>query len=104
MTQGDIILVPFPYTDLSSVKTRPALILSKISQDGDFILSAITSKYYKDGVEIQNHSLTHGELPCVSYVRYSKIVTLNKSIIKKIVAKLNRVKLQEVLKKFIDQF
>lgn len=97
-------MVPFPFTDLSAVKTRPALILSKTYQSDDLILSAITSQYHKDGVEVQNDHLTHGELPCISYIRYGKVVTLNKSIVKKVVAKLNRTKLQEVLEKFKDQF
>ncbi|MDX2130352.1 MAG: type II toxin-antitoxin system PemK/MazF family toxin [Chloroherpetonaceae bacterium] len=43
--KGDIVLVPFPFTDLSAIKRRPALILSPetYNQSGDVVIAFITS-------------------------------------------------------------
>lgn len=42
--QGDVVLIPYPYTDLSSVKRRPVVIISKDSINKDFfIVAKITS-------------------------------------------------------------
>ena len=41
--KGDVIVLPFPFTDLSASKRRPALILSNIKGD-DYIMLQITSK------------------------------------------------------------
>ena len=40
---GEVVVVPFPFTDLSSVKVRPALVLASLSR-GDVILCQITSQ------------------------------------------------------------
>ena len=46
--RGDVVLVPFPFTDLSDTKRRPALILSSGAYNeatGDVIIAQITSPY-----------------------------------------------------------
>lgn len=44
---GEIVLVPFPFSDLSQSKMRPAIILCK-AELSDYILCQITSKSYDD--------------------------------------------------------
>ena len=46
-SQGDVVLVPFPFTDLSAIKQRPALVLSpeRINKvRTDLVVAAITSQ------------------------------------------------------------
>lgn len=102
---GDIILIPFPFTDLSSQKTRPALVIYREETGEDLIILAITSK--KEGKSrflIQNKNLAKGELPIDSHIRINKVATLNKNLVKKGVATLNESILHEVLIRFKQQF
>lgn len=45
MEKGTIVLTPFPYTDLSTIKRRPAVIISSSKKQGnDVVLAFISSK------------------------------------------------------------
>jgi len=93
--QGEIIVVPFPFSDLSSIKQRPVLVLSKNTDNEsaeDIITCGITSNL-KDtmySVLIENTNLEHGQIPTKSRIKVDKLFTLNKSIVKKKVAKINQ--------------
>ena len=104
MKQGEVILVPFPFTDLTSVKTRPALVVGKPGGGKDIIVAAITSKKSKFAVEIDDEDLASGALPVKSYVMCGKIVTLEKSIVRKKVANLKSGVLKKILTKVRSQF
>ena len=43
LERSDIVLVPFPFTDLSSTKVRPALIISSDPQGEDIVIAFISS-------------------------------------------------------------
>ena len=46
-SQGDVVLVPFPFTDLSAIKQRPALVLPPDRSNEvrpDLVVAAITSQ------------------------------------------------------------
>ncbi len=80
--RGDIVLVPFPFTDLSGQKIRPALIIASSSNDNDVIVLFITSNTklkIKDSVPIlpspQNGIKVSSGIVC------SKIATLDRNII-----------------------
>ncbi len=49
--KGDIVVLPFPYSDLSSSKKRPAMVLADLKGD-DIILCQITSRFVKDDYSI----------------------------------------------------
>jgi mRNA interferase MazF len=87
--QRDIVLIPIPFSDLSSNKKRPVII---ISNDGynknnfDIIVVAITSNLiFKNEycLEIDNNNLEKGTLPKKSQIRCDKIYTLSKNIVAK---------------------
>ena len=80
--QRDIVLMPFPYTDLTAAKKRPALIVSNnsINSSEDRICCLITSKESFDGLLLDE---LEGSLPLKSWVKPHRIFTINKKIIMK---------------------
>jgi mRNA interferase MazF len=79
---GSVILVPFPFSDLSHSKLRPAVVLADAGR-GDWILCQITSKSYSDSraIELNSSSFAKGSLHTVSYARPGKLFTANQSLI-----------------------
>lgn len=93
--QREIVLVPFPYSDLSTIKKRPVLIVSNNhynKQNEDVLVCVITSNQYKDhySVDIENNNLEVGILPESSIVKVHKLFTIHKT---KIIKKFSTVKL-----------
>ena len=100
---GEIIGIPFPFTDLSTKKRRPVLVLTNPDRRGDFMCLAVTSVLTKEcAVGIDVKSMVTGYLPKPSYVRYDKIFTLNDSIIVKLYGTIGEAKLQEVNEKLCN--
>lgn len=62
-TAGSVVLVPFPFSDLSNAKLRPAVVLADAGR-GDWVLCQITSNPYADNraVEVNNNSFREGTL------------------------------------------
>ncbi len=79
-----IVGIAFPFTDLSTRKRRPVLVLTHPDQRGDFIGLPVTSVQTEElAVCIDKESIESGSLPKISWVRYDKIFTLNADLIKK---------------------
>ncbi len=80
-TARAVVLVSFPFSDLSRSKLRPAVVLAYAGRD-DSILCQITSRAYGDNqaIPIEDHSFATGSLRVVSYVRPGKLFTANNSI------------------------
>ncbi len=83
VSQREIVLVPIPFTDLSSKKRRPVLILSRDSYNNnsdDFLAAAITSNLIERpySVLLDSVQLESGTLPLTSMVRPDKLYALNK--------------------------
>lgn len=85
-TVGDIVLVAFPFSDLSGQKLRPACVLAKVEFD-NLILCQITSKPYtsKQAIRVQQSDFSHGGLPVISYIRPDKLFTAEPSLIRRTV-------------------
>lgn len=97
---GDIIVISFPFTDFSSSRKRPALVLANLEGD-DIVICEITSVIRKDAyaVQIGNKDLESGKLKINSTIRPNRILTIHKN---KAIYKFGRVqdsKFQEVLEK-----
>jgi mRNA interferase MazF len=73
---GSVVLVPFPFSDLSQTKLRPTFVLADAGR-GDWILCQITSNAYGDGnaIAIENADFQAGSLRVSSYIRPGKLFT-----------------------------
>jgi mRNA interferase MazF len=78
----DLVLLPFPYTDLSAAKRRPVVILTDPDMRGDFLAAQVTSQAGHPGaLPLHDADLSAGKFPKPSYVRPEKLFTLNVSLI-----------------------
>ena len=105
--QGEVAIVPFPFTDLSSVKQRPILVLSNDKyneRSEDVITCGITSnlKDVPHSVLISNKELEKGEIPKMSRIKVDKIFTIQKTLVKKKIAKISIKVLKEVKEEFFN--
>jgi len=102
VAQGDIVLVPFPFTDLSGQKRRPALVLSPDRFDpDDLVLCAITSqvpgRLRTWDVALRAPDLLEGVLPRPSVVKPGKLFTMHRRLVVGRFGQVKRDKLAEVL-------
>jgi mRNA interferase MazF len=103
----DVILVPFPFTDLSSAKRRPALIVSPDSynQNKDVVIAYVTSRV-NTPLRFGDYKLQKWKeagLPKSSLVRM-KLATIDKTIIVKKLGKLENIDSEEIEKILLTFF
>lgn len=82
LATGSVVLVRFPFSDLSHSKLRPAVILAD-SGRGDWLLCQITSKPYSDSraIEVTDADFQTGSLRLTSHARPAKLFTAHESLI-----------------------
>jgi PemK-like, MazF-like toxin of type II toxin-antitoxin system len=87
---GGIVLVPFPFSDLSQAKLRPAVVLADAGRE-DWILCQVTSNPYGDprAVRLTSSSFGSGSLRSDSYARPGKLFTASRDLMVGEVATLN---------------
>ncbi len=95
--KGDVVVIPFPFSDLSFIKLRPALIIVEL-KNGDVMLCQITSKQKTDGfsISLDKNDFILGGLDQLSFIRPNRIFTAEKSIIKYKAGSIRFEKQQEV--------
>jgi mRNA interferase MazF len=80
--RGELVLIPFPFSDLSAAKKRPVLLLTAPDGYGDFIALAVTSRRQIDNaIALDPKDLVQRRLPLASWVRTDRVVTLNASLV-----------------------
>ena len=101
--KGDVVIVPFPFSDLSQAKRRPALVVADLKGD-DLILCQITSQAVSDSyaVAVTNADFANGGLNKNSNVRPNRLFTADKGIILYKAGQLKAEKLKEVVARIID--
>jgi mRNA interferase MazF len=102
---GDIVVLPFPRTNLQPGKRRPALVVVDLTGD-DLILCQITSQAHRDSysVSLDRNDFQTGQLAIRSYIRPNRLFTVEQSVILYTAAKLRVAKLDETLAKLRDLF
>ncbi len=110
LKQGSIVLVDFSYSNLKQTKFRPALVISNFEYNRnsmDVVVMRVTSRSSEEGwkVEILREELEEGALDIEpSYVKVDSIFTVEKRIIRKVVARLKDEKIEEIKRQFFKLF
>jgi len=100
--KGDVVVVPFPFSDLSTTKKRPALVLID-SMGSDAVLAAITSTQKEEyAVALEDGDFKTGRLNHSSYILPAKLFTFQKSMIIRIVGNITESKRREVVEKITN--
>ena len=101
--KGDVVVVPFPFSDLTHAKRRPALVLAEFEGD-DLLLCQITSQRIRDryAVAIDDGDFETGTLRQKSHIRPNRLFTADRQIILYRAGHLKPVKLTEVIEKIIS--
>ena len=93
-SQGDIVLVPIPFTDLSSQKRRPVIVVSNNQyhrSTGDMLVVAMTSNPAPQlySFAINSSDLDRGQLNRPGTVRVDKIFTLSQGLVAKVFGRVS---------------
>ena len=100
--KGDVVVVPFPFSDLSQAKRRPALILAELDGD-DRILCQITSQRFghQYAIRLDDEDFAEGSLKRKSDIRPNRIFTVDLHIILYRIGHLKPGKLNKVIDQVI---
>lgn len=85
VNQKSIVLVPFPYSDLTGKKVRPALVMSnpRFNKDEDVIICALTSAIKKRpySIIIDSKNTLHKNLRDESQIRVDTLTRIKKDLV-----------------------
>lgn len=103
LVKGDVVVLPFPFSDLSASKKRPALVISPLEGE-DLILCQITSQLRRDkySIVLTNFDFKQGNLKVESNIRPNKLFTAEKSLIQYKIGSIKDKKLKEVIDSICD--
>ena len=101
--KGDVVVVPFPFSDLTLTKRRPALVLAALEGD-DCILCQITSQQLRDrySIELDAPDFASGDLKRRSSVRPNRLFTADTHVILYQVGHLAPSKVDEITEKVVE--
>lgn len=96
---GEIVIVPFPFSDLSGTKRRPAAVIAE-AEHGDVILCQITSRPWSSStaIRIDETDIVGDGLQRVSYARPDKLFTASASLVMGSVGRIRDEKSRELRK------
>jgi mRNA interferase MazF len=103
--KGDVVVLPFPYTDFSSVKKRPAVVIATL-KGSNVILSQITTNQRNDEdlISLTKKDFASGSLSSDSFIMASLIFTADISRIEYKAGKIKPEKIKEVQNKLCEIF
>jgi len=101
---GQVVLATFPFSDLTSNKLRPCLVIG-LAEFNDIALCQITSKRYRSrrAVALLKTDFSEGSIVTNSFIRPDKIATLDRGTVKTVLGTVSDSKLYEV-KRMLKEF
>jgi mRNA interferase MazF len=101
--KGDVVVIPFPNSDLSISKRRPALVVADLKGD-DVILTQITTNYHADGysISLQQSDFQTGGIAHDSNIRPNRLFTADSNRIFKTAGKISKLKTDEVVNRIVQ--
>jgi len=105
LAAGQVVILPFPFSDLSGHKFRPALLLAGTA-NGDWIACQITSNPFSDplAIEIAQSDFADGGLRRTSFARPGKLFTANEAIFAESVGMLHSIHFNRIREAVISIF
>lgn len=107
--RGNFVLLSFPFTDLSSAKVRPALVIASLAEGvPDFIALMLTSKHHERVgrwevfIDSTSDAFAATGLKVTSYVRCDKIYTFDRKMIRRLLGKASPAVLTQVESRLSD--
>lgn len=100
---GQIVILPFPFSDLTARKYRPALLLAAVGK-GDWIVCQITSNAYGDqrAITLLDKNFSEGGLRLESYIRPGKLFTAHESLFSDVAGALTHTYLGRVRQAVVE--
>jgi mRNA interferase MazF len=97
---GEVVVLPFPQTDLQLGKRRPAFVAKSLPGD-DLVLCQITSQAHSDkfSINLDAGDFETGQLRVASHIRPNRLFTVDQKVILNSVGRVNPSKLRQVRKK-----
>jgi len=104
LVKGDVVVVNFPFTDLSGFSKRPALVLANLRGDDTILCQITTQQSRKDeyALTLEEEDFCNGKLVYSSFIRVNKLFTASNRVILKKVGKITEDKLSEVEEKLFE--
>jgi len=96
MVKGDVVLITFPFSDLSGSKLRPAVVIADNSFD-------VTVCFITTQLQMQEHTdlvllpLSSNGLKMQSIVKTHKIAMLDKTLVKGLLGRLTSMNLRNLI-------
>ena len=94
---GDVVIAPVPFTDLTSAKARPVLVLADVGM-GDWVVCAMTGRGEgrSGDIAITRGDMQSGSLRGDGWARPGRLYTLNESLFRGPIGAVSEAKLAEV--------
>jgi len=103
LVKGDVVVLPFPFSDPSAAKRRPALVVATL-QGSDVILCQITSQATRDSnaISLDASDFSEGSLRVASHIRPNRLFTADSRLVLYRVGAVTPSKLQEVVDAIVE--
>lgn len=105
ISKGDVVIIPFTFTDNSNKKLRPAIVVTDQMRK-DIVLCQITSRPVNDdyAIPLSNIDFLQGTLRQDSWIRVNKIFTMDVQDILKVIGTIDTNKRIEIQDKLLELF